>query len=93
MKPSMTVEELSPEMNLYPNPTHDRLNIGFDSPDNKEYTLRVFDALGKEVIQKNETASEGTNQAVLNVEGLAAGVYQLVIQNEAMHYKERFVVD
>jgi hypothetical protein len=60
-------------INLYPNPCIDGLNISYDS--NEQFTYQVTDAAGRVYA----AADKGNNQ--LDVSGLSSGVYLLKMTN------------
>lgn len=64
------------EFNVYPNPVFDILNIQIPTV-NEISTLRVFDVLGKTVIEQDIT--ESTSQ--LNMSTMAPGLYIMTIQS------------
>ncbi|MBN8569309.1 MAG: T9SS type A sorting domain-containing protein [Ignavibacteria bacterium] len=61
----------------YPNPFNPTTKIVYDLPFNSKVTLRIFDALGKEVsvIVNNETQSAGSYAAEFNAANLSSGIY------------------
>ncbi|MBK7160847.1 MAG: serine hydrolase [Ignavibacteria bacterium] len=60
----------------YPNPFNPGTNINYDLPDNNYVSLKVFDALGKEVATLvNEKQSAGSYSVDFNGEGFPSGVY------------------
>jgi hypothetical protein len=60
----------------YPNPFNPRTTIQFAIPRSSEVTLRVFDALGREVATLVDAfEAAGTHTVEFDGEGLASGVY------------------
>jgi len=64
----------------YPNPTSDVLNVAFASEKDQHYTLRLLDVMGRIVMSDAKFATEGQNQVVVKVNGLASGIYSLQLQ-------------
>jgi hypothetical protein len=64
-------------MQLYPNPANDLVNITFGSLVSEVLTTRVIDQTGRVVSTQQFTCSTGANTHLLNVADLAAGVYQV----------------
>ena len=64
-------------MQLYPNPANDLVNITFGSLVSNVLTTRVIDQTGRVVSTQQFTCSTGANTHLLNVADLAAGVYQV----------------
>jgi hypothetical protein len=60
----------------HPNPFNPTTTIRFDLPQDAHVTLRVYDALGKEVATLVDGfRNAGSHVVSLNAQGLASGVY------------------
>lgn len=64
-------------INVYPNPTTDWLNISFNKSVSESIQLVLFDASGRIVIQEQHLDSGAENKLVLNLSNLASGAYML----------------
>ncbi|MFN5621519.1 MAG: FG-GAP-like repeat-containing protein [Flavobacteriales bacterium] len=64
-------------MEIYPNPATDLVNISFGSLVSNVMQTRVIDQTGRVVSTQQFSCSTGANTHQLNVADLAAGVYQL----------------
>jgi hypothetical protein len=73
------VEEITSvtNMQLFPNPANDLVNITFGSLVSNVLTTRVIDQTGRVVSAQQFNCSTGANTHLLNVAELAAGVYQV----------------
>jgi len=71
---------------IYPNPTVDYFYV--DLPSNSS-TLRLFDVQGKEVFIKENMKSQPSLR--VDVSDFPAGVYYVVIQNEANNYTSKLI--
>ena len=76
------------EINLYPNPAKNNLNINFMSFSEKNTNVKVIDILGKTVLVEQIEVLQGENNFDLNVEDLQSGTYFVQI-NEAV---QKFMV-
>jgi hypothetical protein len=63
------------QVNIYPNPTSDIINIQFETATDKEISLFLLDAQGKLV--KSEVIEASVLNRELNLQSLPAGVYYL----------------
>ena len=72
---SLQEEEIF-ESKIYPNPANDILNIQIPSP-NDQTTLRIYDILGKTILEQNLS----TSSSQLDVSSMASGVYILSLQS------------
>jgi hypothetical protein len=95
-----SVEELSNKLPIdfdlsqnYPNPFNSSTTISFSIPSRSFVSLRVFDALGREV--SNMAAEElpsGTYERQWNAEGLPSGIYFYRLQAGMFRETKKFVL-
>ena len=67
---------------IYPNPANQILFIDYQSANQSKIKLKVFDALGQEILSNNLNTIKGNQQFKLDVYTLANGVYIINIQDE-----------
>jgi hypothetical protein len=67
---------------IYPNPANQILFIDYQSANQSKIKLKVFDALGQEMLSNNLNTVKGNQQFKLDVSTLANGVYIINIQDE-----------
>ena len=95
LRPSSVSElESINNLNVFPNPASDNLNISFNAKENMLLYVDLFNSLG-ELVQKinDEDIAIGNNQFSTNTAKLANGVYYLKITNEAgLTTSRRFVI-
>lgn len=87
-----SIQDVNPlGVRLYPNPAQHELNV--ELPDaNRAFELQWMDATGR-VLGRVHHEAENASKAVLNVQGMANGVYFLRIQSQDGVYSHlRFVV-
>lgn len=75
-------------LSLYPNPTHNVLNLNADLQGRTE--MRVLDMNGRTV---KHYVVNGLNEMRLNVSDLQSGVYFIHVSNETMNAVSKFVVE
>lgn len=80
------------DIDVYPNPAHDALNIGFDAATDGNYSLRIVDAVGESVWTGNGFATKGSNVVNLNMNGVAAGVYNILLTVDGVQHTRNFIV-
>ncbi len=81
---------LSSNLGIFPNPTTDRVNVYFNAV-HADVELRIVDTNGKVVRVQAYRASEGVNQARLDVADLPSGVYSLQIKGNTDIQQRLFV--
>ena len=68
---------------VYPNPTQDLINIDISSMHTGNYLLEIYNAVGLLVEQSgNVVFTESRPQVVLDVAGLSAGYYLIVLKHK-----------
>lgn len=81
------------DIDAYPNPTHDILNINFVSPENEDYVLSLVDMTGRVVRSERVSAVEGINNRMWNVNEYHSGIYILVVQGKEGLSQARIVIE
>ncbi|MEO8149691.1 MAG: SdiA-regulated domain-containing protein [Bacteroidia bacterium] len=72
-------------LNVFPNPTADKITILFNSIVDQNYILNIVDNTGKVVYNKTGTAIEGENTIDFSFENLSKGIYAVnIITNDAL---------
>ncbi len=79
---TVSVDEIKTftDMNVFPNPASDKLNINFYLPGQNEVTMHLTDLTGKNIINSNKgILNAGPHEFVLNTSQLTRGIYLLDI--------------
>jgi len=79
--------------NLYPNPANDEVTISFSTMDEGSYSIKLIDMLGREVKSETDKATNGDNAHILNLDGMAKGVYTVILQKGDNISKAKLVVE
>ena len=85
-------ENATVELNVYPNPATDFVNVEFTTYADGEAILSVFDMLGKKVVDINCGMVNGKIIKTINTENLASGVYNVKLTHNGKEYNTRVVV-
>lgn len=80
------------QLNLYPNPASDELNLAFYHPNVGAITVCVLDLSGKIIQRHALSANYGSNLVVLDTSGLKAGSYLIRIEENGAKQVLRFVI-
>ncbi|MGB1204273.1 MAG: T9SS type A sorting domain-containing protein [Chitinophagales bacterium] len=78
-------------LNVYPIPSSDVVNLNFDSAISQEVTIKIYDLTGKLVAEKAATTIVGNNVLPLNIDTYIAGTYFVTINNENINMSAKFV--
>ncbi len=78
----------------YPNPFNPSTTIDFSLPERAMVSLKVFDALGREVaVLLNESREPGAHQVVFNAKGtLSSGVYYYTLQYGSVSQTKKMIL-
>jgi len=74
------------QINLYPNPAKNNLNISFTSFSKEIINVKVIDILGKTVLAEKIESLQGENNFMLNVKDLQKGSYFLQIDENVQKF-------
>ncbi len=77
------VEQLKPNSlsaNLYPNPFNTSTSIEYELTQPEKVILTIYNQMGKQVYQQQESQSQGKQQIIWNAEGFADGIYYYRLQ-------------
>jgi hypothetical protein len=64
---------------LYPNPASSQLTLEFEASVDNDAQVQIIDALGRVQLIQNIAAIQGSNRIQLNLGDLAAGLYQVIL--------------
>jgi len=70
------------DLNIYPNPTDDLINIEFSSLNNKKIIITIDNTLGQEVFKQEFLNYQGNFSQKFNVSKLSQGVYYVNINTQ-----------
>ncbi|MGC6496165.1 MAG: fibronectin type III domain-containing protein, partial [Flavobacteriales bacterium] len=80
------------ELNVYPNPTNDIVNINISSDNEGLFNVRVVDSFGKLIFETNDQLLNGKLTYQLNLGDYANGIYMLqIITNDEVR-NERIIL-
>ena len=90
-----TVEIIPAEniLNLYPNPTANKLTVDYISTVSENITINVYDVLGRKVYSEMNTANAGSNTYYQDFNNLENGFYILEINNGTTATIKRFMME
>ncbi len=86
------IASIGQELNVYPNPTSDMLNISFNQKGNSEVTLRVYDAIGKLIVEQNmPNLISGENNFTINMGNVETGAYVISLSSDNSTVTKTFI--
>jgi hypothetical protein len=75
-------------INVYPNPSSNRLYINVAENGNDNYGCRIYNMQGTECLSVNLISDSGEG---IDISRLTEGIYQLVISHENRLYSSKFL--
>ena len=78
--------------NVYPNPADGQVMVSFTTMEEGSYTVRLVDMFGRVVKNEVDNAGAGDNIHVMNLDGLAKGVYIIELEKGSQVNKTRLVI-
>jgi hypothetical protein len=80
-------EQSDNSWNIFPNPTHNMINIHFSAEQELPMLFQLYDITGRLVSTMQATPVKGNNQLEFNLESLSQGIYMMRIsqQNTLLH--------
>jgi len=79
-------------VNLYPNPTTDVLNIELELVKDADIEFMVIDMTGKSVFNRNMSRNEGSNKMSFDMNDLPAGIYMMNVISDKEMITKRFII-
>lgn len=76
---------------ISPNPVHSQAVVAISTAKAGTVHLCIYDIAGRVIKQWQFPATEGSNRIIMNLDGLQAGVYHLVVSGEEAKTSYRFV--
>jgi hypothetical protein len=87
---------LHPSLNVYPNPFNNQTRIMINIPANyegqKNNSLKIFNILGRQVMEINLTDAKGRTEISFNSTGLASGIYFVVLNVKQQIITQKIVL-
>lgn len=78
---------------IYPNPADAFVKITFSSMDEGSFNIQLTDMMGRVVKSETDNAISGDNIHIMNMEGIAKGIYMVTLQKGDNISKSKLVVE
>lgn len=79
-------------LKVYPNPTHDQINIELDVKPQDQFSIQLTDLNGHVLFQESKRDVSGKYRSTLLEPNLAAGVYVVLVTVNDQSYSKRLIV-
>ncbi|GEM_PF-3040254 len=83
------------DLNIFPNPTTNNINISLQSPEETTAQIRIYDAMGRlaKINIKDQVLKPGVvNSLKVDSRALSEGIYYIVVQTGAAKYVKQITV-
>lgn len=91
-KPPKTTQLAPGQIELFPNPANNQLNLRFLNNVTEQAVLEIYSPTGQLINKRNINAVQGTNLEALDLSSLRPGAYILNLQTSNKRYVKRFQV-
>ena len=81
------------EMTVYPNPTHELVNIRFISDEKSDYDLTMINTIGKTVKSQRVQYEQGENFITVPTNDLPQGIYFIKMSNGKSSYTQKLIIE
>jgi Zn-dependent metalloprotease len=88
---SINENEIIENVNIYPNPNKGLFVITFESINDQNTTIEIYDMLGNLVMNQNNKINVGFNQLKINISNYPNSIYFVKVVSEKGSYIERVV--
>lgn len=81
---TVALERLIPKgkYSLYPNPVNNVVTLNIDAEHAASYVIKIMDVQGRRIKEVEAYCNEGVNKISIDLDGLAASVYQVVLYKD-----------
>lgn len=86
-------DEVFTNLNIYPNPARDQLNVNFISPDLENATISLFNPTGVKVYEQHLYPAYNVFASRINLTGIPRGIYILRIQSDKKELVRKIIVE
>jgi hypothetical protein len=76
----------------YPNPVREQATVQYALPERQEVTVRLYDALGRQVQTVVHDRQKGRREQTIDVSGLSSGVYFLRLRTAGTTHTQKITV-
>lgn len=88
------VAESVNQVNVYPNPTRDNLNIKIDIENDKQIIIKIFDTAGREIFSTNRKVKNGENDLEINTNNFSRGIYIInIFEHEELLFSRNVIIE
>ena len=89
----MTEEEnLTIPFNIYPNPANEMVTFAFSTMEESTYNIMLIDLTGRVVKSQTGNATSGENTYIMNLDGIAKGLYLVELRIGDTFNKVKLIV-
>jgi predicted YcjX-like family ATPase len=80
------------DINIYPNPVGEQLNVTFDAEPNKQINITILDNRGRVIEQRKLKATGGNQQVKFDIRNMTSGQYLLKINTSQQELVKKIVI-
>ena len=77
---------------IYPNPASQTVNVKFDSDNDDNFNIQIYDMMGKQVYNSNSYFAEGSHEINIDVKDFPNGIYYVISGNKDNRTSEKLII-
>lgn len=81
------------DFNLFPNPAKEEVNVAFSASQNESIQVRVFDMVGKTILNQNFNVESGYNKFSLDLTLMNKGIYFVELTNSSERIVKKLILE
>ena len=81
------------DFNLFPNPAKEEVNVAFSASQNESIQVRVFDMVGKTILNQNFNVESGYNKLSLDLTLMNKGIYFVELTNSSERIVKKLILE
>ncbi len=89
---SVNDQQYNSNWNIFPNPSNSVLKVVADFKENHSYTVSVYNSLGQN-INSSEAKGNGISFAELDLSGIPAGLYTVVLSGPGVSGVQKIIIE
>jgi hypothetical protein len=78
--------------NVFPNPANSQVTVAFSTMEEGMYNVKLIDMFGRVVKSESDNAGTGDNIHIMNLDGIAKGVYIIEMEKSGQINKTKLVI-
>lgn len=80
-------------VDIFPNPGDGHLTVSITSPEEENFSIKIYNELGELMVENNDVRVKGVNNHPLNMSAFPSGIYSVEIKNAKEKFTKQIVIN